>query len=334
MADDVVELLTELQSLRADGSLSGEEFATAKRMLLGGLDGGSFGPAVVAPSPVAKSAPVGAPDSVGPEPAVDAPGSVPAEPGPRGGTVRPYTSAATAPTLGQPAPPGHTDSLVAAPSLTKEVSALPVPVVPAGATASPDGGGSRLTAPVLATVVAVLIVAVGGVAVVISSGPSSSGGGLTALEVQSPSAIPAPMGTAGASPDYGGSVSSGGSATGNLDRTVASDRATVDGIEDRWVPQLSAKRDGLVIDGRRYDAAAILEDHLSLRARYPSAVLLWSGDYLSFRSNGYWVTVLAQPAASSTEANRWCDANGFARDACYAKLVSRSSGPSGTSVYR
>ncbi|MDN5919803.1 MAG: hypothetical protein L0I76_32680 [Pseudonocardia sp.] len=175
MADDVVELLSELQSLRADGSLSGDEFATAKRILLAGLDGGSSGPAVVGPSPVAGSAPVGAPDSVEPEPGVDAPGSVPAQPGPTDGAVRPYASVATAPTLGQPTPTGHIDPLVAPPSPTQRMSALPEPVPP-GATASPETGGIRLTAPVLATVVAVLIVAVGVVAVVISSGTGSSGG--------------------------------------------------------------------------------------------------------------------------------------------------------------
>ena len=49
----------------------------------------------------------------------------------------------------------------------------------------------------------------------------------------------------------------------------------------RGAPQLSAKKEGLVVDGQTYDAATILTDHQRLRGQQPDAILVWSGDFTS-----------------------------------------------------
>ncbi|MHC1561497.1 hypothetical protein ACR9E3_21255 [Actinomycetospora sp. C-140] len=113
-----------------------------------------------------------------------------------------------------------------------------------------------------------------------------------------------------------------------------SDAASVVGVENTWVPQLSSKRPGTVADGRTWDAAAILAEHQQLRARYPEARLLWSGDWPVFGSGDYWVTVLASPALSPGGANGWCDRQGLGADACFAKYLSRTAGSDGTAVHR
>jgi serine/threonine-protein kinase len=50
---------------------------------------------------------------------------------------------------------------------------------------------------------------------------------------------------------------------------------------DRWVPQLSSKRPGVVDEGVVWDNAMTLAEHLRLRQRY-GAKLLWSGDWSTF----------------------------------------------------
>ncbi|GLZ47194.1 hypothetical protein Acsp06_33790 [Actinomycetospora sp. NBRC 106375] len=113
-----------------------------------------------------------------------------------------------------------------------------------------------------------------------------------------------------------------------------SDAASLQGVENTWVPQLASKRPGTVADGRTWDAAAILAEHQQLRARYPEARLLWSGDWPVFGAGDYWVTVLASPALSPGGANGWCDGQGLGADACFAKYLSRTAGSDGTAVHR
>ncbi|GAA5115503.1 Hsp70 family protein [Haloechinothrix salitolerans] len=112
------------------------------------------------------------------------------------------------------------------------------------------------------------------------------------------------------------------------------DEADVRGLLGSWVPQLSAKSEGLVVDGTTYDADAILANHHDLRERYPEARLLWSGDYPIFRFDNYFVTVFAVPFASPDEANQWCDAEGFPADDCFAKRLSDTGSWEDAAVYR
>lgn len=110
-------------------------------------------------------------------------------------------------------------------------------------------------------------------------------------------------------------------------------------LAERWVPQLSAKREGLRaadLDGVVVDwtAQEILRQHLELRLRYPEVRLVWSGEWSVFDSTNWWVTIGGLTFAGPDEANRWCDARGIATDECYAKLISNTRGSAGTTRYR
>ena len=119
-----------------------------------------------------------------------------------------------------------------------------------------------------------------------------------------------------------------------LDQEVADDRATVESLDGSWVPQLSAKKPGLHANGMTYDYASIWQDFQEIKSRYPDAVLLWSGDYASFKSADFWITVEPDPSTAGADANAWCDAQGIGPDDCFAKLVSHSHGPSGATLPR
>jgi serine/threonine-protein kinase len=100
-------------------------------------------------------------------------------------------------------------------------------------------------------------------------------------------------------------------------------RATLEG---RWVAQLGSKRTGMTVGGTYYDDAAILADHLSMRASYPDVRLVWSGDWATFSAADFWVTLVAIPHATPEEANGWCDSHHIAAGECYAKRVSATGG--------
>ncbi len=107
-------------------------------------------------------------------------------------------------------------------------------------------------------------------------------------------------------------------------RAIASeDRPSVAAIlADRWIPQISSKRVGLVAKGITWDNEAILDEHLRLRSIYPDVKLLWSGDWSTFDGPGFWVTVVGLWSNNPYEVLAWCTAQGFDRDNCIAKVVS------------
>ncbi|HEX3588349.1 MAG TPA: hypothetical protein VHV74_01870 [Pseudonocardiaceae bacterium] len=128
--------------------------------------------------------------------------------------------------------------------------------------------------------------------------------------------------------------SSNASAKAELDNEVDQDRTAAEAIVDSWVPQLSSKRPGLVADGITYDYLHIWANFQQLRSEYPTTLLLWSGDYVSFKSPNFYVTVVGQPSSDGPSANEWCDEAGLAPDDCYAKFLSHEGGPSGTTLLR
>lgn len=107
-----------------------------------------------------------------------------------------------------------------------------------------------------------------------------------------------------------------------------------DSIANRWVSQISSKKPGLVVDGKTLSSADVLQDHLDLRSQYGGARLVWSGQWSTFSSPDWWVTVVGPPRLAAGEANRWCDAEGFGIDDCFAKFVSSIFGAEGTTAYR
>ncbi|HEY7594781.1 MAG TPA: hypothetical protein VH969_16635 [Actinophytocola sp.] len=112
------------------------------------------------------------------------------------------------------------------------------------------------------------------------------------------------------------------------------DRQAVEALDDLWVPQLSAKRPGLVAKGVRYDYVEILRDFRTTQDRYPEALLLYSGDYSSFRYGDFWITIEPLPYADGVSANGWCDGQGIPVDDCYAKMISHTVGYEGATLLR
>lgn len=119
-----------------------------------------------------------------------------------------------------------------------------------------------------------------------------------------------------------------------LRRQVEADEVYVDQqLVNRWVSQLSSKRPGLVADGRTWDDRAILEEFFAFRARYPQARLLYSSQWPVFSQPGWWVTVGGEVFAGPEQALSWCRSEGYDRDHCFAKLISRSGGPQNSTRY-
>lgn len=123
-------------------------------------------------------------------------------------------------------------------------------------------------------------------------------------------------------------------ARGRLDAQVATDRAAVEALVDRWVPQLSSKRVGLVVHGVRFTHEDIWRDFQLTEARYPSALLLSSADFVSFDSGDFWVTVVPFTHATGAEANAWCDRERIGPDDCFAKRLTHTGTSDGTTVLR
>lgn len=129
-------------------------------------------------------------------------------------------------------------------------------------------------------------------------------------------------------------VDSTGTALDQLTAQISLDRPEVAReLAEAWVPQLSSKRSGLVVDGISYDYTDILKDHLALRSTY-SARLVWSGDWSTFREKDFYVTMAAVPFSTPADANAWCESHAIDSDNCFAKRLSTLAGPEGSTVNR
>jgi serine/threonine protein kinase len=101
---------------------------------------------------------------------------------------------------------------------------------------------------------------------------------------------------------------------------------------DRWVPQLSSKRPGVIDGGVVWDNEMTLTEHVQLRQRY-GAKLLWSGDWSTFDAPNFWVTIAPISFPDASGALAWCTYHGFDRDHCYAKLISKTHAVSGSTAF-
>jgi len=104
-------------------------------------------------------------------------------------------------------------------------------------------------------------------------------------------------------------------------------------LADRWVPQLSSKRVGLVAEGHTWTNALILNDHQQLRQSYSGVRLLSSADWSTFSGSDFWVTIVGVGYGTADEALAWCTSNGFDRDHCFAKLISTTHPVEGSTAY-
>ncbi|MFC5064469.1 hypothetical protein [Actinomycetospora atypica] len=149
--------------------------------------------------------------------------------------------------------------------------------------------------------------------------------------------VPVPVGASRTADSSSGTVYSAGStsgATASLQAQVDADRSAVDALAGSWVPQLSAKHEGTVADGVTYDDDAIWSHFTMLAARYPSTALLYSGDWSVFKGSDYWVAVYPQAFSTADGANAWCSAQGLPANDCFAKQLSHTAGPDGTTKPR
>ena len=118
------------------------------------------------------------------------------------------------------------------------------------------------------------------------------------------------------------------SANQALKAQVDSDRTTVEGILERWVPQIASSADGSTVP------AYLLKFHMNVtnaQATYSRVVILQSSDFTSFRLRDHYVAVVAETFSSSDGALGWCRDHGRAvPDSCFAKIISRRLGPTDT----
>ncbi|MBU8579457.1 hypothetical protein [Brevibacterium luteolum] len=116
-----------------------------------------------------------------------------------------------------------------------------------------------------------------------------------------------------------------------LKELAQNDHATVASkLDGHWVVQLSAKQEGLTTEQQTWTNEAILEEFETLRAQHPEALLLNSSQWSSFRLNDYWITVLNEPYDDPEAALAKCRELGIDRDNCFAKKISSTEGPEGT----
>lgn len=118
-----------------------------------------------------------------------------------------------------------------------------------------------------------------------------------------------------------------------LQALADTDRSTVASLQGYWVPQLSSKRAGMVIDGTTWDDDMVLDHVRSMAGSYPDVLLLNSSDYSSFRTGGLWVLVEGQGFTTSDAANAWCDQQSIGADDCFAKRIAQD-GPGGNTAPR
>lgn len=120
----------------------------------------------------------------------------------------------------------------------------------------------------------------------------------------------------------------------DLAQEVATDHNTAESLVGQWVPQISSKRLGLVVDGVTFGYPEIMADFQTLKARYPQAFMVKSDDYTNFSGKDFWVTLVATSFGTADETNAWCDQQGFAEQDCYASRLMHTGGPAGNSKTR
>ena len=123
-------------------------------------------------------------------------------------------------------------------------------------------------------------------------------------------------------------------AANDLAAATASDTAYMRSNDNRWTAQVSAKWPGLSAEGRTWDNAAIYSEYVSMRQRYPNVRLLRSADWPVFTQDHWWVIVSAQQFSTPSSALSWCVSQSLDKDHCFAKFISSTSGPDGSTLYQ
>ncbi|MEU4740781.1 zinc ribbon domain-containing protein [Actinosynnema sp. NPDC023658] len=211
---------------------------------------------------------------------------------------------------------------------------------PVDSRAQPDD--PRLPLPFVVTALVVVAIMVVAASVVgmryshrrVTGVASAAAGADTAASVVVPPWTPPPTTTSTAPWPTPRAVPPDEIARQHLDAQVATDRAAVEALVGRWVPQLSSKRLGLVVHGVRFTHEDIWRDFQLTTTRYPNALLLSSADFASFDSGDFWVTVVPYTHATGAEANAWCDRELIGPDDCFAKRLTHTGTSDGTTLPR
>ncbi|MFB9777015.1 hypothetical protein [Brevibacterium otitidis] len=133
------------------------------------------------------------------------------------------------------------------------------------------------------------------------------------------------------SPEESAAPESEAPAAEQLAQIAEQDHDTVaDRLDGHWVVQLSAKQEGLTTDDRTWTEDDILTEFNELRSEHSNAVLLNSSDWSSYQLDDYWITVLNEPYDDPDDALAVCTDLGIDRDNCFAKKISSTEDPEGT----
>jgi eukaryotic-like serine/threonine-protein kinase len=202
------------------------------------------------------------------------------------------------------------------------------PGAPVGAWTQPPNKSSSSTGAILAVVGVALVVAVIVLTIVLVKNHDSTpqAASTAAYPTYSSAAAAAPTQAATVPVAAAPPVDPQAAALAQLQQYANGDREYVrDQLAERWVPQLSSKRQGLydAEDGVTYDNASILQEHLQLRSRF-DAKLLWSGDWANFDGSNFWVSVANVTFNDSASALAWCRNQGLDADHCYAGVISET----------
>ncbi|GAA1005326.1 hypothetical protein GCM10009551_082720 [Nocardiopsis tropica] len=103
-------------------------------------------------------------------------------------------------------------------------------------------------------------------------------------------------------------------------------------LNNRWVAQLASKFAGATDDGKTWYEADILGEVGYFDQRFGDVRLLYSPDWTVFSTNKvFWVPVFAGQSWDTPDpANAWCRSQGLDNAHCFAKLISDTRGPEGT----
>jgi serine/threonine protein kinase len=198
----------------------------------------------------------------------------------------------------------------------------------------PGTGSRRSLLPAFLAVAAVLLLAMVGVVInVVVNRDSDSSARSSTITYSTPVSYSAEPSSTTTQPVYS-ATSAPQDPVLQLRQIASGDRSYVSAqLADRWVPQLSSKRPGVVDNGVVWDNAMTLREHQQLRQKYSNVRLLWSGDWSTFSASNFWVTVVGNTFPNSAGALAWCRSQGFDRDHCIAKIVSTTHPAEGSTAY-
>lgn len=109
-------------------------------------------------------------------------------------------------------------------------------------------------------------------------------------------------------------------AVNELDAIVASDSSASSALEGVWTAQLASSAPG-------ESPTQFLSKYHVLKAQYPGALLIWSGDWPgSFGPSSLesWVVISGEEYAATRPLLEWCASEGWSDGQCWAKRLATS----------